>query len=519
MKIKSITIDNFRGYKDPVTIPFDNLTVFVGKNDIGKSTILEALDIFFNDSKAIHKLEKDDINKDNSKNGNNDIIISVEFIDIPDKLILDESAETNLEKEFLLNASGNLEIVKSYKDAGKAKTYIKAFHPNHPDCNDLLLQKIKGLKEKVKQFSLDCPDSTKKCVLRKTIWEHFHDDLQCSEREIETSGDDLKDIWLKLQAYMPIYSLFQSDRSNSDKDKEAQDPLKEAVKVILADREIQSSLAEVAQKVHNHLEIVTNSTLEKLKTMNPQIANTLHPNLPSSDNLGWADVFKGVSITSDNDIPINKRGSGVKRLVLINFFRAEAERMLNTTNHPNVIYAIEEPETAQHIDHQRKLIKALIDLSENPVVQIILTTHSSFVVKQLKFDNIRLISEKGDHKTVECIDKQLLPFPSLNEINFSAFKEISEEYHNELYGYLQAKASDENKENERECEFDKWLEQKGCTRIKIWKRKSSKGIKTQWTTLPTYIRNFIHHPENNDNSEYTIEELKQSIELLRNLFC
>ena len=105
MKIKSITIDNFRGYKDPVTIPFDNLTVFVGKNDIGKSTILEALDIFFNDSKAIHKLEKDDINKDNSKNGNNDIIISVEFIDIPDKLILDESAETNLEKEFLLNAS------------------------------------------------------------------------------------------------------------------------------------------------------------------------------------------------------------------------------------------------------------------------------------------------------------------------------------------------------------------------------------------------------------------------------
>ena len=61
MKIKSITIDNFRGYKDPVTIPFDNLTVFVGKNDIGKSTILEALDIFFNDSKAIHKLEKDEI--------------------------------------------------------------------------------------------------------------------------------------------------------------------------------------------------------------------------------------------------------------------------------------------------------------------------------------------------------------------------------------------------------------------------------------------------------------------------
>ena len=47
MKIVSLKIKNFRGYKDLTEIKFDNLTVFVGKNDIGKSTILEALDIFF----------------------------------------------------------------------------------------------------------------------------------------------------------------------------------------------------------------------------------------------------------------------------------------------------------------------------------------------------------------------------------------------------------------------------------------------------------------------------------------
>lgn len=46
MKIKSVKIKNFRGYKDETKIDFDDLTVFVGKNDIGKSTILEALDIF-----------------------------------------------------------------------------------------------------------------------------------------------------------------------------------------------------------------------------------------------------------------------------------------------------------------------------------------------------------------------------------------------------------------------------------------------------------------------------------------
>ena len=47
MKLKSISIENFRGYQDKTTINFDDLTVLVGKNDIGKSTILEALDIFF----------------------------------------------------------------------------------------------------------------------------------------------------------------------------------------------------------------------------------------------------------------------------------------------------------------------------------------------------------------------------------------------------------------------------------------------------------------------------------------
>ena len=48
MKIKKVILKNFRAYKDEVVIDFENLTTFVGKNDIGKSTVLEALDIFFN---------------------------------------------------------------------------------------------------------------------------------------------------------------------------------------------------------------------------------------------------------------------------------------------------------------------------------------------------------------------------------------------------------------------------------------------------------------------------------------
>ena len=62
MKIHSVKIKNFRGYGRETEITFDKLTVFVGKNDIGKSTVLEALDIFFNDGKGVTKIDKSDIN-------------------------------------------------------------------------------------------------------------------------------------------------------------------------------------------------------------------------------------------------------------------------------------------------------------------------------------------------------------------------------------------------------------------------------------------------------------------------
>ena len=39
MKLKRMTLENFRGYKNPVSVTFDNMTAFIGKNDAGKSKI------------------------------------------------------------------------------------------------------------------------------------------------------------------------------------------------------------------------------------------------------------------------------------------------------------------------------------------------------------------------------------------------------------------------------------------------------------------------------------------------
>lgn len=502
MKISKVKISNFRSYRGQTTIDFHDLTVFVGKNDVGKSTILEALDFFFNEGKgAIKKIDKDDINNQELRKSNTDIEISVVFDDLPDQIVIDSTNETRLGDEYLLNRDGLLEVVKKYPNGGKEKVFIKANHPTYTECSELLLKKQKDLKAIVEQKNIVCTDKTKNAEMRRVIWEHYHDNLQLQEIEIDVTKEEAKNIWEQLKNYLPLYSLFQSDRKNSDGDNEIQDPMKLAVQEILKDTGIQNIFNEIALKVSERLKQVADRTLDKLREMNPEIANSLDPVIPSSDSLKWADVFKGVSISGDDDIPLNKRGSGVKRLILLNFFRAEAERRRKEKNVPDIIYAIEEPETSQHLEHQRRLINALIELSKERHSQIILTTHSPYIVKMLQFEHLKVIKGQDGNKVVN-VEQNDLPYPSLHEVNFLAFNESDEEYHNELYGFIESEG---------------WLSDFKLERpTKDYIRLKNNGQKQkEQKILSEYIRHQIHHPENTHNKQFTHDELQRSIGEMR----
>lgn len=501
MKIVQMKLYNFRSYKNEVIIDFNDLTAFVGKNDIGKSSVLEALDIFFNEGKGTIKLDKDDINKENLLNGINEIIFSVSFSDLPNKIIIDSTNETTLDSEFLLNQNAELEIIKKFPNAGKEKIYIKAFHPNNPLCKDLLNKKDTELRSIIDDLNIECPNRTKNAIMRNSIWNFYGDNLQKELIEIDVSKGETKSIWEKLQRYLPLYTLFQSDRKNSDGDSEVQDPLQEAVKQIIGDETLQQKFNEIAEEVERKLTEVSNRTLNKLREMNPEIANSLVPIIPSRESLKWKEVFKNVSISSDENIPVNKRGSGVKRLILLNFFRAEAERRREESNIPSIIYAIEEPETSQHTRHIKQLIRALITLAETPNTQIIITTHSPALVKELKFENLRLISKCDEVKSIQPVNAGQLPYPSLNEVNYLAFSEVSEEYHNELYGYIEAEGLlNDFKIGRQTMNYIKQT-RNGCNTVQI--------------ILTEYVRHQIHHPENIMNQRFTEEQLCESICNLR----
>src|SRR5690606_4032965 len=97
MRLKKITLKNFRCYADEISVGFSDLTTFVGRNDIGKSSVLEALEIFFNN--GIVSIEQSDANV---HSGADKVEITCEFTDFPDSLTLDAGAETSLAAEFLL---------------------------------------------------------------------------------------------------------------------------------------------------------------------------------------------------------------------------------------------------------------------------------------------------------------------------------------------------------------------------------------------------------------------------------
>lgn len=501
MKIKSVTLKNFRSYRD-IRIDFNDMTVLVGRNDIGKSTILEALDIFFNDNRGVIKLDKNDINICAKENGLDTLSIGVEFCDLPDKVILDECAETTFAEEYMLNSNGCLEIIKSYTNAGKAQVSIIANHPVAIEKHDSLLTlKNAELKKLIEKHSIECENLSSNPCMRKAIWRTFSSSYALEEREIGLNSTDGKKIADQLLKILPLYSLFQSDRSNNDSNSEVQDPLKISVASLIQDENIQSILDGIATKVIERLNSVANETVEKLNELDPKISEALKPVIPNTSDLKWADVFKNVSIYGGDDIPINKKGSGVKRMVLLSFFRAKAEKEAAEQNTNGIIYAIEEPETSQHGHYQALLVDSLRQISLNGA-QVLLTTHSAHIVKRIDLKDVRLIYSEGGEKLVSRVKQDILPNTTYNEVNYIAFNEITSDYHDELYSYIER--------NEWVDDMKKCLPP--CEYIRI---KKNGDTANELIPFPSKVRHMIHHPENKHNGVLTPEMISTSIETMR----
>lgn len=397
MRLKSVKLKNFRGYRNETVVEFNNLTAFVGQNDAGKSSILEALEIFFNNK--IVKIEKDDLNVDAAAAGENKIEITCVFTELPAQLIIDAANPTTLQNEYLVNVDGNLEVKKVFSCGAKTpseKVFIVANHPTIANGDDLLTLKRADLRTRANQINVPAANynGNVNSSLRSAIWNHLGV-LNLAVTEIQVDKEDAKEAWAYLEKWMPQFALFKSDRESSDSDKEVTDPMKIAVDTAIA--ELTVELAAIQASVKAKAIEVADRTLAKLQEMNPALANELTPDFKAEPK--WNGLFN-LTLSSDRNIPINKRGSGVRRLIVLNFFRAEAERRRNEKNSQAIIYAFEEPENSQHPNHQEMLIKAFQELSETNNTQVFLTTHNPALAGLINENDLRLVTTNPQGENV-----------------------------------------------------------------------------------------------------------------------
>lgn len=390
MILREIILRNFRGYKDETRIPINNLTAFIGKNDTGKSSILDALAIFF--EHQLGKIDFSDICVFAEETG--EIVIGCVFSDFPEEITIDDTSVTSLENEYLINNDGYLEIHKIFNYSNrrieKPKVFAIANHPSAENVSDLLQKKNSALKSQARSLGIiDNADARSNVSLRHAIWEATAD-LHLQTSKIQLDKIDEKAIYDQIQKHFPLFALFRADRPSTDEDAEVQDPLKIAVKQAIA--EVSEDIENIKNRIQERALDVARRTLLKLADFDSTLAAQLLPDFKSDPK--WDTIFK-LSLLGDNQIPVNKRGSGVRRLILFSFFRAEAERMRGEVDKQNVIFAIEEPETAQHPDNQVKLFESLEDIVEKSDSQILLTTHVPGLAALLPTDSIRYIQKNN----------------------------------------------------------------------------------------------------------------------------
>lgn len=212
---------------------------------------------------------------------------------------------------------------------------------------------------------------------------------------------------------------------------------------------------------------------------------------------------------NNNSISIDKLSTGEKQIVFRGIYLLRNNKKLD-----GAAIMVDEPELSMHPKWQKNILKYYQDLfteSGNQKTQIFIATHSEHLVSQALKDRAKnlvvILNETGGIiNAKKIVAPSVLPSITSAETNYLAFDIVSNDYHIELYGWLQRK---ESKTTVKSC--DNYIKQHLLYNASIHGKSSSNGS-TTYETLSTFIRNAIDHPE--PSRTFTESELRISIELL-----
>lgn len=480
MYVSKIKLHNFKGFKGDHELNFDKgVNFFVGDNNCGKSSVFEAIDFI----RA--KKDREDVITKTELEGDNFVSAEVEFSgDDLDQLVNTDSLKKY--QSYLIDTAGkkSLRVMRSSEETkitqgGREKI--------------LSIANVRVFNSTNNQFENPTGIDTTITALfdAQFVWADTNSGDVIDFSKTKICGKIITAI-TKNFVTSPTWDNFKTSHKETFGD--GQNSLAKTLKPI------EEKLQKILSEQYGETEVRFSFSL-------PEIESFFKTgNIALSEN--------GIETKS------SEKGTGMQRALALSLIQVYADISSTDENGISkpILFFIDEPETFLHPQAQNKLLDALETISQKS--QIFIITHSPYLLKKYKKETHSMTvfsKETGLNKVKAGREFDLFDIssPTWGEINYYAFGVLSVEFHNELYGFIQARAIFEDEKNYFEEEFEKYLVSKGIAQDQTYIRLKKDGTtENQTRTLPTKIRDIIHHPENTHNVKCTDAEIKSSVEKL-----
>lgn len=411
MKITKIQVENYRLLKDFSIDIEKEISLVIGKNNCGKTSLLSVMDKFLNGNSSSFTFE--DFNLD--------------F-----KEVLVSTIEKDVDEKYSpIGIRMNLFI--EYADTDNLSNISNLMMDLDPDNNSIILSyeyvltsdKIKKLKDDFELFSRNKSENGKPKDLRFFLRNNYSSYFQIFKKTIDpkdfTRFIDVEKENIQLNKVINFQSIKANrDVSNREPDSSLSTLSYRIYEKIEADENHKLKIDEFKETLYNTdeslgvvYETIFKDTIDKVKkfgglkpdeTLIKITSSLQHKNLLQGNT---TVVYKH----DTNELPENYNGLGYMNLISMIF---EIEILLNKfkrnkTEIPadiNLLF-IEEPEAHTHPQMQYIFIKNIKSLlkegivredGENRELQYIISTHSSHIVAESNFDDIRYL--KRDKNSV-----------------------------------------------------------------------------------------------------------------------
>ena len=215
----------------------------------------------------------------------------------------------------------------------------------------------------------------------------------------------------------------------------------------------------------------------------------------------FSNAFFGTDKENLQSIPLSQLGAGYEMI-----FSLIYSYYLSKKGNKKLIVLVDEPELHLHPKLQSDFIELMLEFSKDS--QIILTTHSPLFIKQAMSNSnvkVKILTKIENSVEVASPELAVLPYVSANEVNFIAFKLATEEYHNELYEQLKLIKGEDKRIKQFDNEY--FVGEKNEEKDSPWMGHQNE------VSIHTFLRNQIHHQIENGKAEY--DDLLASIEKMR----